>query len=50
MRELPGIFNVAGDGVLALTEVAGLLGKPYAPVLPLWGTGLAATRAAAARA
>jgi hypothetical protein len=23
--------------------VAGLLGKPYAPVLPFWGTGLAAT-------
>lgn len=37
----PGVFNVAGDGVLALTEVAGLLGKPYAPVLPFWGTGLA---------
>ena len=37
----PGTFNVAGDGVLALSEVAGLLGKPYAPVLPPWGTGLA---------
>src|SRR5204862_1273582 len=36
-----GIFNIAGDGVLSLTEVAGLLGKPYAPVLPPWGTGLA---------
>jgi UDP-glucose 4-epimerase len=42
-RSLPGIFNVAGDGVLALSEVAGLLGKPYAPVLPFWGTGLAAS-------
>jgi UDP-glucose 4-epimerase len=41
-RSLPGVFNVAGDGVLALTEVAGLLGKPYAPILPPWGTGLAA--------
>jgi UDP-glucose 4-epimerase len=40
-RKLPGIYNVAGDGVLALSEVAGLLGKPYAPVLPFWGTGLA---------
>lgn len=40
---VPGVFNVAGDGVLALTEVAGLLGKPYAPVLPFWGTGLAAS-------
>ena len=39
---LPGVFNVAGDGVLALSEVAGLLGKPYAPILPPWGTGLAA--------
>jgi UDP-glucose 4-epimerase len=42
-HEVPGVFNVAGDGVLSLTEVAGLLGKPYAPVLPPWGTGLAAT-------
>jgi UDP-glucose 4-epimerase len=41
-HRLPGAFNVAGDGVLALSEVAGLLGKPYAPVLPPWGTGLAA--------
>jgi UDP-glucose 4-epimerase len=40
-RDLPGVYNVAGDGVLALSEVAGLLGKPYAPVLPPWGTGLA---------
>src|SRR5919198_1656303 len=39
---VPGLYNVAGDGVLALSEVAGLLGKPYAPVLPPWGTGLAA--------
>ena len=42
-QQLPGIYNVAGDGVLALSEVAGLLGKPYAPVLPFWGTGLAAS-------
>jgi UDP-glucose 4-epimerase len=39
---LPGVYNVAGDGVLALSEVAGLLGKTWAPVLPPWGTGLAA--------
>ena len=26
----PGIYNAAGDGVLALSEVAGLLGKPCA--------------------
>jgi UDP-glucose 4-epimerase len=42
-NEAPGVFNVAADGVLALSEVAGLLGKPYAPVLPPWGTGLAAS-------
>ena len=41
-RALPGVYNVAADGVLALTEVAGLLGKPYAPILPPWGTGIAA--------
>jgi UDP-glucose 4-epimerase len=37
-----GVYNIAADGVLALSEVAGLLGKTYAPVLPPWGTGLAA--------
>jgi len=42
-HRVPGTYNVAGDGVLALSEVAGLLGKPYAPVLPPWGTGLSAT-------
>jgi len=41
-RELPGIYNLAADGVLTLTEVAGLLGKPYVPLLPPWGTGLVA--------
>ncbi len=41
-QDLPGVFNVAGDGVLALSEVAGLLRKTYAPILPLWGTGAAA--------
>ena len=39
---VPGVYNVAGDGVLALSEVAGLLGKTWAPILPPWGTGLAA--------
>ena len=38
---LPGVFNVAADGVLALSEIAGLLGKPYAPILPPVATGLA---------
>jgi UDP-glucose 4-epimerase len=41
-EHLPGTFNVAGDGVLALTEVISLLGKLPAPILPPWGTGLAA--------
>jgi UDP-glucose 4-epimerase len=40
-NDVPGVFNVAGDGVLALTEVAGLLGKTYLPLLPFWGTGIA---------
>ena len=41
VNDLPGIFNAGGDGVLALSEVAGLLGKPFAPILPPWGTGTA---------
>ncbi len=41
-NDVPGVYNVAADGVLALSEVIGLLGKPYAPILPPWGTGLAA--------
>jgi UDP-glucose 4-epimerase len=40
-NELPGVHNVAGDGVLVLSEVASLLGKPLAPILPPWGTSLA---------
>jgi UDP-glucose 4-epimerase len=40
--DLPGVYNVAGDGVLALSEVVDLLGKQFVPVIPPWGTGLAA--------
>ncbi len=40
-NDLPGAFNVAADGVLAFSEAVGLLGKPYAPILPPWGTGIA---------
>ncbi|HTE62306.1 MAG TPA: NAD-dependent epimerase/dehydratase family protein, partial [Solirubrobacteraceae bacterium] len=40
-HDLPGVHNAAGDGVLALSEVASLLGKPLAPILPPWGTGIA---------
>lgn len=39
INDLPGVYNVAGDGVLALSEVIGLLGKRPAPVLPPWGAG-----------
>lgn len=45
VNDLPGIYNAAPDGVLALSEVASLLGKPYAPLLPPFGTGLAARAA-----
>jgi UDP-glucose 4-epimerase len=41
-RDLPGVYNAAADGVLALSEVASLLGRPPAPILPPWGTSLAA--------
>ena len=41
-HDLPGAYNAAADGVLVLSEVASLLGRPLAPVLPPWGTGLAA--------
>jgi UDP-glucose 4-epimerase len=43
LHELRGAYNVAADGVLALSEVVSLLGKTMLPVLPPWGTGLAAT-------
>lgn len=45
INDLPGIFNVAGDGVLTLSETISLLGKHPLPVLPPWGTGLAASAA-----
>jgi UDP-glucose 4-epimerase len=44
-NDLDGIFNAGGDGVLVLSEVAALLGKPMAPVLPPWGTGIVAGQA-----
>jgi UDP-glucose 4-epimerase len=40
-NDLPGIYNAAPDGVLAFSEVIGLLGKHALPVLPPWGTGMA---------
>jgi len=41
-EDLPGVYNAAADGVLVLSEVASLLGRPPAPILPPWGSGLAA--------
>ena len=41
--DIEGVYNGAADGVLALSEIADLLGKPLAPLLPPWGTGVAAT-------
>jgi UDP-glucose 4-epimerase len=41
-HDLDGVYNAGADGVLALTEVTDLLGKQWAPLLPPWGTGLAA--------
>ena len=40
-QDIPGVFNVAPDGVLALSEIAGLLDRPLAPIIPPWGTGAA---------
>jgi UDP-glucose 4-epimerase len=44
MASLPGVFNAAADGVLALSEVVSLLGKAALPVLPPWGTGFTAAQ------
>ena len=41
-EDLHGIYNGVADGVLAFSEVVGLLGKPLLPILPPWGTGVAA--------
>jgi UDP-glucose 4-epimerase len=41
INDLPGVFNVAADGVLTLSETISLLGKRPLPVIPPWGTGLA---------
>jgi UDP-glucose 4-epimerase len=44
-HDLPGVYNCAADGVLALSETVGLLEKPLVPVLPPVATGLAAAAA-----
>jgi UDP-glucose 4-epimerase len=46
-HDVDGVHNCAADGVLAMSEVVGLLGKSYAPVLPPWGTAWRPSRPAA---
>jgi UDP-glucose 4-epimerase len=43
-HDLPGTFNAAADGVLGLSEVCSLLGKPMLPIVPPWGTTFAAAQ------
>jgi UDP-glucose 4-epimerase len=43
-HDLPGTFNAAADGVLALSEICSLLGKPMLPIVPPWGTTFAAAQ------
>jgi UDP-glucose 4-epimerase len=42
--DLAGVYNAAAHGVLALSEVAALLGKPMLPILPPWGADFAAAQ------
>ena len=41
LRDEHGTFNVAGDGVVLLSQAIALLGKMNAPVIPFIGQGLA---------
>lgn len=41
INDIAGVFNVAADGVLTLSETISLLGKRPLPILPPWGTGIA---------
>ena len=41
-HDLPGTFNVAADGVLALSEAISLVGRRPLPILPPVGAGLVA--------
>ena len=49
-NDLPGIYNAAADGVLALSEIASLLGKPHVAGAATVGGGVDRGVAAAARA
>jgi UDP-glucose 4-epimerase len=39
-HDLDGVYNAAADGVLTLSEIITLLGKPGVPTLPPFATGL----------
>jgi UDP-glucose 4-epimerase len=41
--DIDGVYNAAADGVLILSEIAGLLSKPFAPVISPWLTGIPAS-------
>ncbi len=43
-KDIPGTYNAAADGVLTLSEIVSLLGKPLLPILPPWGTGFTAAQ------
>ena len=49
LNRVPGTFNVAADGVLALSEAISLVGRRPLPVLPPVGASLLAAPAAPAR-
>lgn len=34
-EDLTGIYNLAGDGIIRMREMASMMGKPYLP-LPVW--------------
>ncbi|MBJ7331950.1 MAG: hypothetical protein JHC95_18785 [Solirubrobacteraceae bacterium] len=42
LERIDGTFNVSGDGVLSLSEIASLLDRRLVPVLPPYGTRFAA--------
>lgn len=40
LARVPGVFNIAGDGVVVLSQAVAMLGKINAPVLPFVASGL----------
>ncbi len=39
-HDLPGTFNVAGEGIVVLSQAVSMLGRRSAPVIPFAGSGL----------